>query len=88
MAGFCKFYNENNDEDAILTISTVVVRSKDYLNAVFLEKLGFYIFLILGTDGDIQQESHFLLNSLTDYLHKNNLIILDVCFPRPSCLWK
>ena len=36
MAGFCKFYNENNDEEAIATMSTVIIRSKDYLNAIFL----------------------------------------------------
>lgn len=47
--------------------------------AMFLEKLGFYVFLILGTDADIQQEADFLLNSLSDYIHTNNLIILDVC---------
>ena len=55
MAGFCKFYNENNDEEAIAAISTVLIRSRDYLTALFLERLGFYVFLILGTDGDIQQ---------------------------------
>lgn len=46
--------------------------------AMFLEKLGFYVFLILGTDADIQQEADFLLNSLSDYIHTNNLIILDL----------
>jgi len=55
MAGFCKFYNENTDEDAYGLIGGVLVRSKDYLTATFYEKLGFYIFLILGTDSDIQQ---------------------------------
>lgn len=53
-------------------------RPKDYLNAVFYEKLGFYIFLILGTDADLQEEANFLLKSLMGYLHTNNLIILDI----------
>jgi hypothetical protein len=78
MAGFCKFYNENSDEDSVSIIAGVFVRSKDYLNAIFYEKLGFYIFLILGTDTDIKAEARFLIDSLTDYLHTNNLIILDV----------
>lgn len=78
MAGFCKFYNENSDEDSVSIIAWVFVRSKDYLNAIFYEKLGFYIFLILGTDTDIKAEARFLIDSLTDYLHTNNLIILDV----------
>jgi hypothetical protein len=78
MAGFCKFYNENTDEDSYNIVSNVLVRSRDYLTALFFEKLGFYIFLILGTDSDIQQEAQYLLNSLTDYIHTNNLIILDV----------
>lgn len=55
MSGFCKFYNDNHDEDTYLIISNVLVRSRDYLNSVFLEKLGFYIFLILGTDEDSSQ---------------------------------
>jgi hypothetical protein len=84
MAGFCKFYIENNDEEAITIISSVLNRHRDYLHALFLEKLGFYVFLILGTDGDIQTEASFLLASLTDYLHTNNLIILDVVPPSPS----
>lgn len=50
MSGFCKFYNDNTDDEAINIISFVLNRSKDYLEAVFYEKLGFYIFLILGTD--------------------------------------
>ena len=78
MAGFCKFYNENTDEDTYQIVASVVIRSKDYLAAIFYEKLAFYVFLILGTDMDIQQQSHYLLNSLTDYIHTNNLIILDV----------
>lgn len=81
MAGFCKFYNENSDEDSVNMIAGVLVRSKDYLTSVFFEKLGFYIFLILGTDVDVKTEAKFLLDSLTDYLHTNNLIILDVSFP-------
>jgi hypothetical protein len=55
MAGFCKFYNENTEEDTYQIVSNVVIRSKDYLTAIFYEKLGFYVFLILGTDMDIQQ---------------------------------
>jgi hypothetical protein len=35
-------------------IMGVFVRSKEYLNSLFFEKLGFYIFLILGTDTDIK----------------------------------
>ena len=81
MAGFCKFYNENSDEDSYVLVASVLFRSRDYLNSLFLEKLGFYIFLILGTDADIQAEAHYLLNSLTDYIHTNNLIILDVAMP-------
>ncbi len=54
MAGFCKFYNENYDEDSAAIISGVLVRGKDYLHAQFYEKLGFYIFLILGTDAEMQ----------------------------------
>lgn len=78
MAGFCKFYIENNDEESYSIIASVLRKNKDYLYALFLEKLGFYVFLILGTDAEIQQEAHYLLNSLTDYIHTNNLIILDV----------
>ena len=81
MAGFCKFYNDNSDEDSCLIVSNVLVRSRDYLNAVFLEKLGFYIFLILGTDEDSGHEGHYMLNSLVDYIHTNNLVILDVLLP-------
>lgn len=50
MAGFCKFYNENYDEDSANVISGVLVRGKDYLHSLFYEKLAFYIFLILGAD--------------------------------------
>lgn len=78
MAGFCKFYNENTDEDSYIFIGQVLIQNKDYLTSIFYEKLGFYIFLILGTDSDIQQEAHYLLNSLGDYIHTNNLIVLDV----------
>ena len=28
-----------------------------------------------------EAEAHYLLNSLTDYIHTNNLIILDVAMP-------
>ena len=78
MSGFCKFYNDNSDEEAQLIISSVLSRSKDYMEAIFYEKLGFYIFLILGTDTELQEEASFLLRSLMGYLHTNNLIILDV----------
>ena len=78
MSGFCKFYNDNSDEDSQLIISSVLHKSKEYLQAVFYEKLGFYIFLILGTDTELQEEASFLLRSLMGYLHTNNLIILDV----------
>jgi len=50
MTGFCKFYNENADEETIDILSDVTVRKNDYLTSVFYEKIGFYIFLILGTD--------------------------------------
>ena len=78
MVGFCKFYNENVDDESYSLIASVLGRSKDYLNAVFYEKLGFYIFLILGTDADLQEEANFLLKSLMGYLHTNNLITLDI----------
>lgn len=78
MAGFCKFYNENVDEEVFSIVSSVFTRSKDYLLSIFYEKLGFYIFLILGTDSDLQEEANFLLKSLMGYLHTNNLIILDL----------
>ena len=78
MVGFCKFYNENVDDESYSLISNVLCRPKDYLNAIFYEKLGFYIFLILGTDADLQEEANFLLKSLMGYLHTNNLIILDI----------
>ena len=50
MSGFCKFYNDNSDEESLVIISSVLSKPKEYLQAVFYEKLGFYIFLILGTD--------------------------------------
>lgn len=55
MSGFCKFYNENSDEESISIVSLVFNRARDYLEAVFYEKLGFYIFLILGTDTELQE---------------------------------
>lgn len=55
MVGFCKFYNENSDDETYSIISTVLGRSKDYLQSIFYEKIGFYIFLILGTDADLQE---------------------------------
>lgn len=55
MSGFCKFYNENSDEDVVSIISSILSRPKDYLEAIFYEKLGFYIFLILGTDTELQE---------------------------------
>lgn len=55
MSGFCKFYNDNTDEDVQIIVSSVFTRSKDYLESVFYEKLGFYIFLILGTDTELQE---------------------------------
>jgi hypothetical protein len=39
------------------------------------------VFLILGTDAEVQEEAQYLLNSLADYIHTNNLIILDVDQP-------
>ena len=36
MAGFCRFYIENTDEDSFPIIAKVLARSGDYLNAVFL----------------------------------------------------
>ncbi len=36
MAGFCKFYNENSDEDSYTLIANVFLRSKDYHNSLFL----------------------------------------------------
>lgn len=36
MAGFCKFYIENNDEDAYAIIASVIKRDRDYLNSLFL----------------------------------------------------
>jgi hypothetical protein len=53
MTGFCKFYNENADEATIDVLSEVIVRRQDYLTSVFYEKIGFYIFLILGTDSEL-----------------------------------
>jgi hypothetical protein len=88
MAGFCKFYNENSDEDSANVIAGVLVRGKDFLHSLFFEKLGFYIFLILGTDAEMQTEGRFLLDSLADYLHTNNLIILDVTPSPLSFSWK
>ena len=35
MAGFCKFYNENADEESMVLISSVLVRRKEYLNSQF-----------------------------------------------------
>lgn len=54
MAGFCKFYNENVDEDSANIIAGVLVGGKEYLNSLFYERLGFYIFLILATDAEMQ----------------------------------
>lgn len=88
MAGFCKFYIENNDEESYAIIASVIKKDRDYLNALFLEKLGFYVFLILGTDAEVQEETHYLLNSLTDYIHTNNLIVLDVLTGLSSSSWK
>lgn len=36
MAGFCKFYIENNDEESYAVIASVLRRNKEYLNALFL----------------------------------------------------
>lgn len=46
------------------------------------------MFLILGTDAEVQEEAQYLLNSLADYIHTNNLIILDVDQPLYSYWWK
>lgn len=83
MAGFCKFYNENTSEEceAEIIIASVLNKDADYLEAIFYEKLGFYIFLILGTDNELHEEASFPLKSLMGYLHTNNLIILDVRGP-------
>lgn len=35
MSGFCKFYNDNADEESQVIISSVLIRPKDYLEAVF-----------------------------------------------------
>lgn len=88
MAGFCKFYNENVDEDSANIVAGVLVGGKEYLNSLFYERLGFYIFLILATDAEMQTESRFLLDSLADYLHTNNLIILDVTLSPLSYSWR
>jgi len=55
MSGFCKFYNENTSDEcaAEIIISSVLSKQNDYLQAIFYEKLGFYIFLILGTDNEL-----------------------------------
>ena len=55
MYGFCKFYNDNTEEEVQIIVSSVLSKPKDYLEAVFYEKLGFYIFLILGTDTELQE---------------------------------
>jgi hypothetical protein len=36
MAGFCKFYIENNDEESYAVIASVIKNDRDYLNALFL----------------------------------------------------
>jgi len=78
MTGFCKFYNENADEDTVDIVAAIIVRKEEYLTSVFYEKIAFYIFLILGTDTELEQEASYLLHSLTQYIHKNNLVILDM----------
>lgn len=55
MTGFCKFYNENADEETVEILSDVIVHREEYLASIFYEKLGFYIFLILGTDSELEQ---------------------------------
>ncbi len=55
MTGFCKFYNENADDETVEVLGEVIVRRQEYLTSVFYEKIGFYIFLILGTDTELEQ---------------------------------
>ncbi len=35
MTGFCKFYNENTDDETIQLISYVLIKKDDYLSSVF-----------------------------------------------------